>query len=276
MFEKLPDLPAVPNVDLSAGMDLLPFGDYSTGTKVLFVVFLVLAPLINFVGTIAQHDWLLTLIELIGLGYALPCFILHKYVDQYLYLKLVAKDVGTDAEAKGKASLIYGGILGAVIGSILILWVKFIPFGPEVIVAQMPLFTSTVLKVLYWILWSILWVLALPAAEIAFFFMFQATVWKDNVRNLLIASFYALTNWCWLFAIVGNFYWPLIFAALSFGLAYFFLIHRENKGAIELIGMRVGIAIGLLLVLIFLNFVYPSVKVPTLYLHADYRNVWSR
>lgn len=257
---------------------LLEYNNYSTGTKILFLVFLLIAPLVNFVGLWYQHDFIVVLLELICLGYALPTYIMHKFIDEKIAVKLAAKDVGDPEEAKGKAkaALIYGAIIGAIIGAGLIIWSKFSPWGPASITLEMPLFTSKGKEVAYWICWSLLWVLVLPVAEVTFYFMFQACVWNQAGSDFLIAGLYGLMNWCWIYFVVGGYWWSIGLAGASFGLGYFLLKHRDNKGGIEVMGLRVGIAIGLLALLVFLNFEYPRVKVPTWYFRGDARNIWNK
>lgn len=255
---------------------LLEYNNYSKGTMVLFFVFMLLAPLVNGLGLYLQHDFVLVLIELIAIAYALPMYIMHKFIDQKIAVKLAAKDLGgEDPKVKAKHALIYGAILGAIIGGILIIWSKYIPFGPQTIVLQMPIFSSKGEEVAYWIFWALLWV-ALAVAEVAFYFMFQACVWNQAWSDFLISGCYALMNWTWLWFVVGNYLWSLGLAAVTFGLGYFFLKRRDSHGGIEVMGLRVGIAFGIIALLVFLNFVYPDVKNPTWYFRADSRNVWKK
>lgn len=256
---------------------LLEYNNYSTGTKLIFFAFLLASSIINFAGLAAQHDFVLVLIELILLGYAVPCYIMHKFIDDKIQLKIAAKDIGTeDPKVRAKATLLKGLVIGLVLGAVLIIWSKFIPFGPKIVLLEMPLFNSRAKEAIYWVVFALLWVLVLPAAEVTFFFMFQACVWNESWTNWLIAGVYALMNWCWLWFCVGDWWWTLVFAGIAFGLALYFLKYRDSHGGIEVIGMRIGIAIGILAVLIFLLFSAVSAKTPVLFFKGDWRNIWTK
>jgi hypothetical protein len=253
--------------------ELTEFNTYSTGTKFVFLLLLLISPAINGIGLLLQHDFILVLVELILLGYVLPLWIMHKKIDEMISLKITAKDIGTDAKDKAKAAIVYGIIVGAIIGAILIVWSKFIPIGPSYIILEMPLFKTRGYEIFYWVIFALLWVLVLPVAEVALYFMFQACVWTQAGTDFLIAGVYALMNWSWLVHVVGSSLWALIFAGVAFFLGYIFLKVRDAKGGIQVMGIRIGIAIGVLAYLIFLNYVYPNTKVPVFYFRADLRNV---
>ena len=113
------------------------------------------------------------------------------------YFKLIFKNV---FRAKLRSSLT---IIGLVIAAILIVWSKFLPVGPSTVLLEMPVFATKGKEAAYWAAFLFLWVIALPIAEVTFYFMFQACVWTNSLSDWLIASLYAVMNWAWLWFVVG-------------------------------------------------------------------------
>ena len=253
---------------------LIEYNNYSKSMMCLFLALMLIAPVIHLLGYWWQHDHLLVLIELILLGYAFPIWLMNKKLDVTLPARLYKKDGIEEYKEKIKPALILGLINGAGLGLTLILWSKFVPWAPTGITLQMPYFWSAWKDYLYWAFFIILWVLVLPAAEVAFFFMCQANVWTNTLSDFLIAGCYALMNFTWLIFVIEGWLAVGLLTAATFAIGYGLIKRRDVKGGIETMGIRVGIALGILALLIFLNISYPNVKRPVFYFRGHASNAW--
>lgn len=253
--------------------DLLEYNNYSKGTMTLFFCLMLVPPAVQFLGYFLQHDHVLVMIELALIGYALPMYVMHK-TDEKIEGKLAAKDIGPDPKGKLKAALIQGSIIGLGVGVVLCIWAKFIPYAPSGITLQMPFFYSTWREYLYWGVFIFLWVLVLPIGEIGLYCMFQACVWRHALSDVLIAGCYAAMNFCWIIFVIDGWVAIFILTGISFGVGYGMIIHRDKLGGSETLGVRIGLAIGILALIIFLNIVYPEVKRPLFYWRGHGLNVW--
>ena len=247
------------------GVPLLEHVTYSKKEMAILAGFLILPAVITFFGYLLHHDHIIVMIEVVLLAYALPCFIIHQFIDKTLWVKATTNDMQGDRKARARNMFVMGGFIGAIFGGILIIWSKFVPFGPFSIVLQMPYYANFISETFYWIGFSILWVGILPVAEVGFYFVIQETAWKNTWSKFMISGCYSLMNFAWLVLVVGDIWAILILTGVTYGLGLLLVYIKESKSGMQAAGIRMGIAAGILALLVFLNFVYPAVQRPYLY-----------
>lgn len=249
---------------------LMEYNSYSNATKALIAAFLVLPPLINYFGQQIHHDAIIVSIELILLGYVLPIFIMYNCVDKGIWLKAAHVDLD-DTSSKRTAAIIQGVIYGVVIGAILILYCKYVDFGPQTIILPFPFYTDKTKRILYWVAFTIVWGIILPMAEVTFYFMFQAACWGGLLSDLVISLAYAIMNFCWMYWVIEKFWWAFSLAAFTFALGYFLIKIRDSKGGMAATGIRIGISLGTIALLVFI-YQWGKCKVPQLFVVAHPKN----
>ena len=244
---------------------LLEYNRYTKGTMWIFFGMMLVPALVTGLGYLFQHDHVLVMIEQILLSYMLPCWIMHMFIDKTLWVQAMAKDMDGNKKKRLINAYVLGGFIGGIFAAILIIFSKFVPFGPSSILLQMPYYSAAWREYMYWFGFIVLWVFLLPPAEVIFFFMFQSTAWTGKGTDFLICGCYALMNLFWLLFVIGG-VWAIVgLTAASFGFGYLLLLAVKRTSGSQAVGIRMGFAIGVVGLLIFLNLVHPSVERPYYY-----------
>jgi len=249
--------------------DLIEYNTYSKGTSFTIAIFMLIAPVINFVMIPIHKNILWVSIELIVLGYALPCFILYKFIDEKISVKATHDFLGTDRNKKIISALVLGLIVGAIVGALLILYAAFIGWGPSAIHLFLPWYNSS-MDYFIWFLFILIWVLLLSDFETFFYFLFEASCFNASWTDFFIAACYALMNLSWLVYVIEKFWAIVILTIISFGIGIALLKIRDRQGGLQAVGVRLGLAIGIFALLVYLENYHHKAKSPTYY----YRGRW--
>lgn len=253
---------------------LLEYNRHSKGTMTILFAMMLWPSLVTGLGYLLHHDHILVMIEQILIGYLLPCWIIHQFIDKSMWVQATYKDMEGNRKKRIINMYVLGGFIGGILAAIFIIWSKFVPFGPAAIILQMPYYATAWREIFYWAGFIVLWVFLLPPAEVLFFFMFQRTAWTNKGTDFLICGCYMLMNFWWILFVIGNIWSILTLTGLSFGVGFLLIYSTEKKSGSQAVGLRMGFAIGVVGLLIFLNFVHPSVERPYLYARGHSGNIF--
>ena len=86
--------------------------------------------------------------------------------------------------------------IGLVIGGLLILFSVFSPVGPRGLVMPFPSYQVILMfRAAYYFIFAFLYLFILPVAEVMFYFVFQATIWKEKgLAKLIVPIAYGLMS----------------------------------------------------------------------------------
>ena len=260
----------------------LPYHDYRGDTRLKFFGFLLLPALVCFVGLLLQHDFLFVLLEMAILAYWWPFWtaidLTHANAGMLFHLDLLSHTFKNEREPQEEImpAMIYSCINGVIMSIILILFSKFVPFGPSSVILQAPVFSSKALAVVYWMFWAFLWVVVLPIIEVIYFFCLQAALWHNVTGGyLLVAAGYALMNWTWLWFVVGDWHWCLGLTGVSFVMGWLAMKYDNGRGGLKVHMFRAGLAIGIMALMVFWMISFPNVKTPDEFQSGTKKNIWT-
>ena len=80
------------------------------------------------------HDSIYTMVVLSVFVFALLTFIHYKLIDDKIWMFIAVKNFNHDYKKRMKKAIVAGLALVVVIGLVLILYFKYVPFGPKEIV----------------------------------------------------------------------------------------------------------------------------------------------
>lgn len=174
------------------------------------------------------------------------------------------------------------GIGGAGLGFLLCLYCRFSPLGFKVLTLPFPYFSSAFFSIIYNFLFFILYFIALPAAEVAFFTVFLPHVCpegKELITNLMVAGAFAGMNWFAIVFIIERFFAQLFLTAFAFGLMYGLLLVKKQKGLALAVTARYAFAIAMLFWLLWLAMTrkgWMNRKQPEYNFNGNVKNIWKR
>lgn len=249
--------------------------------KKLYTILAALIPaLVAYLVLWKTQDALITLIAVIVVGFVAPIAVYLKFIGEFNYeLKLPEEIIKKDEKIALGKNLFLGGLFGITI--LVILWTKFVPFGPVSVVFPFPIFTSTGLKIVYHIFF-VLFFLVAAILEHAYFNYFFSTVYNEKespvgggklgalastavasatgndqpsfFSNLILSLGVGLLNFAiFKFTIAPVFLSAFILALITFVLNMVVIGIRAEKKMIVSTLLRVGIAIAVLLILLYLG-----------------------
>ena len=250
--------------------DLLEWTNYSKLTKIYIALLMVVPAVTNYVALQVWMDAVYSSLAMILIGYLVPLLLLHYTVDRLISVRALAKDM-EDRNTFIKKGLIMGVAVGAGLGLLFIGYCILLPWGPRIVALPMPGFIGGKFYG-YWTLFFFLWVILLPIFEGFFFFLFQASSWKESWSDFMISAFYAVMNLAWMVHVVESWYSVLLLTGISFGVCYLCIIIRDRASGFQALGMRVGVGLGLFIMLVYLNSKGGSAKSPGIFFRAVFSN----
>jgi hypothetical protein len=157
------------------------------------------------------------------------------------------------------------------------------PFGMKVLTLPFPYFKTTFFRLIYNLLFLVLYHVALPAAEVAYYTVFLPELMPESAneltQNLFISGFYALFNWFAIIFIVKRFFAQLFVTGLTFGIMFGIMIVKKKKGLSLAIIARYVISIGVLIWLLWLAMTrkgWLNRKQPVYNFSGNVKNIWRR
>lgn len=264
-------------LDFSKFMDIIPVDFYGPITKMLLNFFLFLPGFFSFYTIKMFHDSIFTIIFLSIFIFAGLTFVHYNSMDEKIWYFIALKNFNLDYKARIKSAVILGVSVGIALGTVLILYFTFVPFGPNVIALQMP-YKQNYYDLLYWVVFSVFFLTALPVTEVLFFVIFQSNVWFRASAQIKIASFYAFYHFGWLCEVVGNWWAIGTLTALSFFVCLFLIKLMGREDVFKCITVRVGINVGVWALLVYLYFQTPKGKtaIPHTFLRGSENNLFMK
>ena len=113
---------------------IIPIDYYGATTKLLLRFFLLLPFFFTFYTLKMFHDSIYTMVVLSVFVFALLTFIHYKLIDDKIWMFIAVKNFNHDYKKRMNKAIVAGLALGVVIGLFLILYFKYVPFGPKEIV----------------------------------------------------------------------------------------------------------------------------------------------
>jgi len=179
----------------------------------------------------------------------------------------------------GKLSIIGAACLGVFFA----LYSMLFPIKMTAFILPFPLFRTFFFKFIYNILFLVLYCLALPAAEIAYYVIFLRDIVPGSnkfIQNLIIAGAYTGTCWFAIIFMFKGFFTQIFITLLCFGLM-FGLMHLVTTRNLTPLTVTLRYAFSLA-VLIWLIYLCMSRKgwlrrnTPFYYYHGNVKNIWRR
>jgi hypothetical protein len=131
----------------------------------------------------------------------------------------------------------------------------------------------------YHIAFFLIFTIALPLGEEAFYRVFQANQWKGILADVMISVFYAGMNLAIVYSVFDSWTPKWIFTFFSFVIAMILVAIRDKSNVVNALMSRIGLALGVYLWIFFLE---RSVKSaiprlqPTYVFIADVNNWFSK
>lgn len=240
---------------LAMGFDsfgsIIPIDYYGSVTKLLLRFFLLLPFFFCFYTLKMFHDSIYTMVVLSVFVFAMLTYIHYKLIDEKIWLFIALKNFNHDYKKRMNAAMVAGLAIGVALGVALILYFKYVAFGPTEIVLQMPYFANY-FDLLYWTIFTIFFVVVVPVTEVLFFFIFQGSVWFTKAAKFQILIFYTLYHFGWICEVVGNWYSIAVITVLAFGLGLLLTSLLQNEDVFKCIFYRVGVSLGVWMLLVAL------------------------
>lgn len=257
------------------------------GTKVTpkeqgaIALFLVIAAVFHAWYSWYHHDWLLTTVWL-TLMYGGFSFALHKMNDDFHKEAFVAdlKEIAPAPLGKGPAGALQAagvaGIgVGLALGVGLVLYCLYATYGPSEVYFQTPYF-GTYKDWIYWSFFGFTFVFLYPIAEAVFLYGFSRTAYPGG-KGFVIALLYTLVQASWIYWSIRQHWACWLWLGLSFGVCFALQGIAKEKGVLNAVGIRVGINLGLFIVLVLIltkTLKHQPLKSPQLAYIFDVRNFW--
>jgi hypothetical protein len=228
-----------------------------------------------------HHDWLLTTawLTLMYGGFSFACHKMNEdfYKEAFLsdIKEMAPAPIGSGPVPVLKAAGITGAGAGLGLGVGLVLYCLFLSFGPSEVYFQTPYF-GTSKDWMYWGFFGLLFVIFYPIAESVFLYGFARTAFPGG-KAIVVALLYTLVQASWVYWTIRQHWACWLWLGLSFGLCFALQGYAKEKGVVNALGLRVGINLGLFIVLVLIltkTVKHQPLKSP---LHAyifDIRNFW--
>lgn len=234
---------------------------------VFFIIAIPLPAILAWVSLWLTHDAIITMVVTSALGFALPIYIYDNFVGDFSFERKIPDEV-KDREDKIKEGLFMG--VGVAIGLTLLLslWSAFLPdfFGPKSITLPFPT-NDGIMKYLYVVLFVACF-LAFAALEHVYYNYFTSIEYTEKEglaswggehasfsSNVVISIGNALLHFAvFYWTIKPILFWSIIYAVATFFMNLLVITLRHKKKLIISLLFRVGIALGVLLYLWYLNF----------------------
>lgn len=173
------------------------------------------------------------------------------------------------------------GIGGGGLGLLLIILCRISPIGFTALTLPFPYFSGWFFRFIYNLLFFVLYHLALPLAEVAYYSVFLTSlVPQDSLMgDLMVAGAFAGMNFIACIFIIQKFLAVLFFTALSFGLMYGLLKVKKTKGLPLAATARIAFSFAILFWLIWLAMTrkgWLNRKQPTYNFDGNILNIWKR
>jgi len=219
-------------------------------------LFLTIAAVFHAWYSTYHHDWLLTTVWL-TLIYGGFAFVSHKmnedfYKEAFLsdLKELAPAPIGKGPAAVLKDAGITAGGAGLALGVALVLYCLFLGFGPSEVYFQTPYF-GTGKDWLYWAFFALFFVILYPIAESVFIYGFARTAFP-GIKAFVVALLYTLIQASWVYWTIRQHWACWLWLGLSFGLCFGLQGYAKEKGVVSAMGLRIGINLGLFIVLILI------------------------
>ena len=252
--------------------------------KKAFSILAALIPaLIAYLILWKTQDGLITLLAVIILGFVVPIVVFIKFIGEFNYeLKLPEEIIKKDEKISQGGTLLAGGFVGLSV--LVILWCRFAPTwaGPQSVTYPFPIFTSAALKILYYFFFTLFFIIAAVLEHFYFNYFFSIIYNEKEIAgapggklgslasaglsaatgtdgpsffsNLILSLGVGLLNFAVFKWTVAPTLWSaVILAILTFVLNIVILGIRAEKKMIVSTLLRVGIALAVLVILMYLG-----------------------
>jgi hypothetical protein len=253
-------------------MDLIPGVNEGYGMKQFkLTIFMVLASVFSGLTMWGTRDGIITMLVLAGYM-ALICFIWDKFLHDFKWEWHLGKDL---VEWK---SHVKGGILPAILAALVTFAVFAVwnYFGLWTIGHyQMPApYFGDYQDYLYWTVFVAVYAVPLPFVEEMFWRVFCAASFKPAWTDFLISLCYALVAYSYAHFVFSSWLFALAYSGLNFVLSLILIKLRDKKNIFLAICVRVGIAVGVLLVIMVYYNQWVPRKSPTFFWKGNPENVF--
>lgn len=262
------------------------------GNKAVLIAFMAIPALCTWALMRFLHDAVLTLLSLIVL-YLLLIFVYHTFIDEISFMTVLGKELLKKSENISLGLKLMGAGVG--IGLIGILYCMFSPIGPEKFVFAAPYNPSEAKRIMYNVAFGILFLLRAPIEHNFYNWVIYSEFNEKGglagmaggltgeemhiVPALLISFFNALMQFAAFYYMIHGIIPAIVVSLIGFGIHYGLLHVKVNNGVIASTLFSVGIALGILLIYVYLEFTVKGKvgrKTPEFYFPADMRNCWMK
>ena len=264
-------------IDFEQFTSIIPVDYYGALTKFLLEFFLFLPGFFTFYSIKMFHDSIFTILCLCMFVFASLTFVHFKMIDEKIWYFIAIKNISIDIKDRVWSAIYLGVGTGVSVGGALILYFTYVDFGPSTIVLQMP-YKENYYDLVYWAIFSVLFLVVLPLCEVLFFVIFQANVWYRTSSHVKIASFYAFYQFAWLCEVVGNWWSVLALTLASFGVLMLLIKLNSREDVFKCILVRIGLGFAVWALLVYLYIQTPKgkTKIPLVFVRGSQNNIFMR
>jgi hypothetical protein len=262
--------------------------------KIFFFLTLPLPALLAFLCLKFTLDAIITLLVVTLIGFVIPIWVYDKFVGDFSYERKIPEEIVNKSEKISLGTKLLGGA-AICLALIHILYSMYAPasMGPETVVLPFPIFDGAFGKTSYWIIFVALFILA-NIFEHIFFNYFVPIEYTEKegklallsgenvgvVDKIVISFFVALYYFViFYYTISRGIVPPLVYAILGFGLNFFALGLRVDKKLIVSTMFKIGVAVGILLYIFWLNMSSKkgwTRKSPDFFFVGNFNNVFNK
>ena len=241
------------------------------GIVSVFIVSMIPA-VVQLIVLIASKGTLTTLAVMVA-AYALLIFLHYRLVDRNAWNSLKTQDISPSmTSGRFKTDFVLTASVAALAFAIVtILYSSYIPLGPSEIDIYLPA-GNIFMRIIYWLLYISIHILVLPVLETAFFsFMIFYYIHYSLPFTGILAGVYGLTNFAWIVVSIWGVGWIIFLTLACGGLGWLYLVAARKESLLKALGMRTGVAAGLMIYLIVLNTVFGGGRVSS---PQQYNTAW--
>lgn len=138
------------------------------------------------------------------------------------------------------------------------IYCKFIPFGPKKVTIYLS-DTGIIMRFIQWVFFIAIHTVVLPVLETLYYFFLVFSKYHYNIKlRILLSVLYGLMHFCWIVLVFERFGWVLFITVVMGFFGWILLVAVLKETFFKALSMRVGVGIGTVLLLIWLDLCFDN------------------
>jgi len=226
----------------------------------MFVINLILAcvpAIIVYIGMSRHSNAIVCLIQL-SVVYAIVIAVHFYFLDPMVWRALNAVDLRSSM-LKINFYFALPLVSAALVSSlVMIVFCAYFTVGPREIRLNLP-DGNIIIKQIWWILFYAFHALVLPVGETLFYFFVVLSSYHHTLfMTVILAGCYSAMHFAYLAFSVSGFGWVIFATIVMMALGWVMIVAVRRETIIKALAMRMGVGIGFVLFILFLNVAYPA------------------